>query len=95
MMTDTRTAEQQLALDHIKDALRPHVDEMLREFTDLLEDVPANDLDREIDNLGHCLKLAFDQVAPHVSEPLRWSLPFGFTLLLREHMAPTAAVVSL
>ena len=71
-----RTVEQQRALDYIQDTIRPHVGEMLRDFAELLADVPKDDLDREIDNLGHCLKLAFDQVSPKVPESVRWSLPY-------------------
>jgi len=86
-MTNTRTFEQQAALDLITDTLRPHVGDMLNQYAGLLADVPDEDIDREIDNLGHRMVLTFDQVAPHVSESLRWSLPFGFTVLLREQMA--------
>jgi hypothetical protein len=64
-----RTTEQQAALDYIKDTLRPHVGGVLDEFSALLFSAPAEDIDRKTDNLGHCLKLAFDQVAaPDISE---------------------------
>ncbi len=82
----TRTPEQQDALNLIKNALRPHVRDMLDEFADLLANVPDEDLSREIDKLGNCIKLAFDRVAPHVSESMRWSMPYGFTILLRERL---------
>jgi hypothetical protein len=70
-MTNMRTTEQQAALDLITDTLRPHVGDMLNQYAELLADVPDEDLDREIANRGHCMVLAFDQVAPNVSEPLR------------------------
>jgi hypothetical protein len=55
-------------------------------------DVPDEDPDREIDNVGHCFAMAFGHVAPDVSKPTHRSLHFVFMVLLKEHMTNALAV---
>jgi len=84
MMTiTTRTAEEQNALEQIQATLKPHVDGLLDDFATLLADVAADDLDREISNVGHILMLTLKKTAPDLSEAQHYALPFAFIEMLR------------
>jgi hypothetical protein len=83
------TEEQQMALSQIQSAIKSHAetDDLLDNFADLLADVPAGDLDREISNIGHIAMLTLKRTAPQMSEAMQYGLPFAFAELLREKMA--------
>jgi hypothetical protein len=86
----TRTAEQQSALSYIQSAIKPHADDLLDQFAEMLADVPAHDLDREINNLGHILMLTLRGTAPDLSEATHYGLPFAFAEMLRERITRRA-----
>jgi len=82
----TRTAEQDSALEYIQSVILsyPDADELVAGFDELLANVPAADLDREINNLGHCLMLILKKTAPDMPETIQYGLPFAFAEILRE-----------
>lgn len=88
----TRTAEQQNAIYQIQEALGTDGLKLADEFADMLANTPADDLDREIDNLGHILMLALKTTAPHLSEAMMYGLPFAFAELIRERMRSPKSV---
>jgi hypothetical protein len=84
------TQEQCHAIDAIYDAL-PEAGPLLDEFANLLSDVPNDDLDREINNVGHVLMLTLKKTAPELSEAQHYGLPFAFIEKLRSRMRETTA----
>jgi hypothetical protein len=59
---------------------------VMEEFEKLLANTPADDLERECRNLGHCLMLTLKRTAPQMSEAMQYGLPFAFIELLRTKM---------
>jgi hypothetical protein len=58
----------------------------LGEFEKLLANTPAEDLEREVNNVAHCLMLTLKRTAPQMSEAMQYSLPYSFSRLLLERM---------
>jgi hypothetical protein len=59
---------------------------VLTEFEKLLANTPKYDIERECDNIGHCLMLTLKSMAPDMPEATQYSLPYAFTRLLRDQM---------
>ena len=78
--------EQQKALHEIQKTFSPEILELLLDFERLLADVPADDLDREIINLGVILRETLQKTAPQMPESMQYALPFGFIELLRTRL---------
>jgi hypothetical protein len=75
-------------LHEIQQSFPSEMLELLDEFEKMLADIPADDLDREISNIGHVLMLTLKNTAPHLSEAMQYSLPFAFVEMLRERVLP-------
>jgi hypothetical protein len=78
--------QRQNALLQIQGMLKPQAGPLLDEFAEMLVDVPDDDLDREINNIGYILMLALKRTAPTLSEAMQFGLPFAFAEMLGERV---------
>jgi len=80
-----RTPEQQRAIYQIQEVFGTSGIGPADEFISTLANTSADDVDREITNMGHRMMLALKH-SPNLSEALQYGLPFAFVELVRERM---------
>jgi hypothetical protein len=85
-------------MENVMSELRQNGAEKLAdEFGAYIVELPPDDHDREINNIGHCIYLILKHNAPDLPEATQYALPFAFSELLRERVArlkpPTAPTV--
>jgi hypothetical protein len=59
---------------------------LMDEYVKLLADTPKDDIERECDNVGHCLMLTLKRTAPQMSEATAYGLPYAFSRLLLQRL---------
>jgi hypothetical protein len=56
------------------------------EYEKLLSATPADDLEREVNNVAHCLVLTLKRTAPQMSDDMIYIMPYAFSRLLLDRM---------
>jgi hypothetical protein len=82
------TPEQEKALTEIQKAFvaMPETESMLAGYAALLANTPADDIERQCNNIGHCFYLTLQQTAPDMSEAMQLGLPYAISRLLLQRM---------
>jgi hypothetical protein len=80
------TPEEQKALFTIQQSFPPEVLELADEFAEMLKGAPADDLEREANNIGNILMTILKHAVPQMKESMRYSLPFAFSRLLLQRL---------
>ena len=81
------SAEERQSLRTVQDSFGPEILSMVDEAALSLAGTPPECLDRELQNIGHVLYVAFQAKAPHLSEAMQLGLPFAFVEMVRERLA--------
>jgi hypothetical protein len=76
------------ALFKMQQAMGQPAAELADKFAKMLENVPPEDLDRELNNIGHILMLTLKKTAVNMPEAMQFGLPYAFIRLVGERMKP-------
>lgn len=81
-----RSPEEEQALIQVQQALGPEVLPFVDKLIADLAGTDPEDLDAEINNIGHLIYRMMRSQSPHLSEAICLGLPFAFVELVRERM---------
>jgi hypothetical protein len=80
------TPEEQKALFTIQQSFPPEVIELADEFAAMLKGAPADDLERECNNIGNILMTVLKRAVPQMKESMQYALPFAFSRLILQRL---------